>query len=83
MGARPVRGDEPAGCHDSGRAGQAVGKRGSQAVPRQAGYGGGAGLVPGEGAFLATTTSVAERCVVVTVAVAVGGGFVSFVVVEY
>lgn len=50
VGARAIRGDEPAGCHDSGRAGEAVGERGSPAFPRQAGHGGGAGLVPGNGA---------------------------------
>ena len=49
VGASPVRGDEPPGCHDSGRACAAVGERGLKAVPRQAGDATGAGLVPREG----------------------------------
>lgn len=67
VGARPVRGNEPFGCHDSRRAGEAVGKRGAEAVPRQAGHRGGTGLVPGEGAFHATTIMTVANVVVVVV----------------
>ena len=49
VGARTLRGYEPAGCHDPGGGGAAVGERGAEAVPRQAGDAGRTVLVPKEG----------------------------------
>lgn len=52
VGARPLRGYEPPGCHDPRGAGAAVGQRSAEAVPRQTGDPGRAGLVPKEGGLV-------------------------------
>lgn len=49
LGACPVRGHEPSGCHDAGGPGEALGERGFEVVPRQARHAGGAGLVSRKG----------------------------------